>query len=145
MFKVHSDHLNGSLSDVLWGADLILSHICTFYQLDLLTTLGDGTLCVNTYSAALGSLQPSPPGESLHIHPSPTDKSRRQILTVNRKAGSLPSFSQLDGDGDPPTATPHDPYGWPSNSTPCSENVKCSLCWDLPEHLRVPNVLYMVN
>ena len=97
------------------------------------------------YSAALGSLQPSPPGESLHIHPSPTDKSRRQILTVNRKAGSLPSFSQLDGDGDPPTATPHDPYGWPSNSTPCSENVKCSLCWDLPEHLRVPNVLYMVH
>ena len=44
------------------------------------------------------------------MHSSPTDKS--QILKVERKAGFQPTFSQLDGDGDPP----HKPTSKPSSS-----------------------------
>ena len=47
-----------------------------------------------------------PPRRPLHIHPSPSDENRRQILTVDRKAGSQPTFSQLDGDGDLPPDCP---------------------------------------
>ena len=47
-----------------------------------------------------------PPRRPLHIHPSPSDENRRQILTVDRKAGSQPTFSQLDGDGDLPPNCP---------------------------------------
>ena len=53
------------------------------------------------YSAALGPPDPSPPQRSLHLHPSPKEENRRLILTVDRKAGFQPTFSQLDGDGDP--------------------------------------------
>ena len=47
-----------------------------------------------------------PPQRPLQIHPSPTDENRRQILTVDKKAGSQPTFSQLDGDGDLPPDCP---------------------------------------
>ena len=49
---------------------------------------------------------PPPPRRPLQIHPSPTDKNRHQILTVDRKGGSQPTFSQLDGDGDLPPDCP---------------------------------------
>ena len=47
-----------------------------------------------------------PPRRPLQIHPSPTDENRRRILTVDRKAGSQPTFSQLDGEGDLPPDCP---------------------------------------
>ena len=42
----------------------------------------------------------------LQLHPSPKDENRRLIRTVDRKAGYLPTFSQLDGGGDPPPSPP---------------------------------------
>ena len=48
----------------------------------------------------------TPPRRPLQIHPSPTDENRRRILTVDRKAGSQPTFSQLDGEGDLPPDCP---------------------------------------
>ena len=48
----------------------------------------------------------APPRRPLRIHPSPTDKNCRQILAVVRRAGSQPTFSQLDGDGDLPPDCP---------------------------------------
>lgn len=65
------------------------------------------------YSAALGPPDPSPPQRSLHLHPSPKEENRRLILTVDRKAGFQPTFSQLDGDGDPAS---HSPTSEPSSS-----------------------------
>ena len=56
-------------------------------------------------SAAPGTPAP-PPRRPLRIHPSPTDKNCRQILTVQRRAGSQPTFSQLDGVGDLPPGCP---------------------------------------
>ena len=60
------------------------------------------------YSAALGPPDPPPPQprRPLQLHPSPKDENRRQNLTVNRKASYQPTFSQLDGDGDPPPSPP---------------------------------------
>ena len=63
------------------------------------------------YSAALGPTAP-PPRRPLQLHPSPKEENRRLMLTVNRKAGFQPTFSQLDGDGDPP----HKPTSKPSSS-----------------------------
>ena len=67
------------------------------------------------YSAALGPPDPSPPQprRPLHHHPSPKEENRRLIVKVDRKAGFQPTFSQLDGDGDPP---PHTPTSEPSSS-----------------------------
>ena len=58
------------------------------------------------YSAALGPPDPSPPQprQPLHLHPSPKEENRRLIVKVDRKAGFQPSFSQLDGDEDPPAS-----------------------------------------
>ena len=47
-----------------------------------------------------------PPRRPLQIHPSPTDENRRRILTVDRKAGYQPTFSQLDGEEDLPPDCP---------------------------------------
>ena len=78
------------------------------------------------YSAALGPPDPSPPKRPLHFHPSPKEENRRLILKVDRKAGFQPTFSQLDGDEDPP---PHTPTSEPSSSpspttTPATSNVE---------------------
>ena len=66
------------------------------------------------YRAALGAPDPTP-RRPLIVHPFPKDENRRLILTVDRKAGFQPTFSQLDGDGDPPS---HMPTPEPSSS-PC--------------------------
>ena len=57
-------------------------------------------------SAPPSTPDPPPPRRPLHIHPSPTDEKRRQILTVDRKAGYQPTFSQLDGEEDLPPDCP---------------------------------------
>ena len=57
-------------------------------------------------SAPPSTPDPPPPLRPLQVHPSPTDKDRRQILTVGRKAGSQPTFHQLDGEGDLPPDCP---------------------------------------
>ena len=64
------------------------------------------------YSAAPGPPDPSPaqPLRPFHLHPSPTDENRRLIMTVDRKAGFQPTFSQLDGEGDRPLALPSLPH-----------------------------------
>ena len=66
------------------------------------------------YSAAVGPPHCSlpPPRRPLCFHPSPTCENRRRIVTVDRTAGFQPTFSQLDGDGDPP----HKPTSKPSSS-----------------------------
>ena len=56
--------------------------------------------------SAAPSTPAPPPRRPLQIHPSPTDKNCRQILTVQRRAGSQPTFSQLDGVGDLPPGCP---------------------------------------
>ena len=53
------------------------------------------------HTVLVNSVRPNSP---LQLHPSPKDENRRQILTVDRKAGCLPTFSQLDGD--PPPSPP---------------------------------------
>ena len=101
------------------------------------------------YTAAVG---PAPPRRPLHHHPSPPAKeNRRLILTVKRKAGYQPTFSQLDGDGDPPPTppSPPSPSSPPSPPSPpppppacqswCrspeSHCEDCGLCFFLcPEH-----------
>ena len=101
------------------------------------------------YTAAVG---PAPPRRPLHHHPSPpTKENRRLVLTVKRKAGYQPTFSQLDGDGygpsTPPSTTspplPSSPPLPPSPPPVCqswcrspqSHCEDCGLCFDLcPEH-----------
>ena len=62
---------------------------------------------------------PPPPRRPLQIHPSPTDENRRRILTVNRKAGFQPSFSQLDGEEDLPPDY---------NKANCTDSKPCLWC-----------------
>ena len=101
------------------------------------------------YTAAVG---PAPPRRPLHHHPSPpTKENRRLVLTVKRKAGYQPTFSQLDGDEDPPPTppSPPSPSSPPSPPSPpppppacqswCMSNEShcedCGLCFGLcPEH-----------
>ena len=98
------------------------------------------------YTAAVG---PAPPRRPLHHHPSPpTKENRRLVLTVKGKAGYQPTFSQLDGDGDPPPTPPSPsspplPPSPPPPPTGCqswcrspqSHCEDCGLCFNLcPEH-----------
>ena len=72
-----------------------------------------------------------PPKRPLQIHPSPTDENRRRILTVNRKAGFQPTFSQLDGEEDLPpecqrqidSIAPED-----RNQANCTDSKPCLWC-----------------
>jgi len=83
------------------------------------------------YTAAVG---PAPPRRPLHHHPSPSTKEKRRlVLTVNRKAGYQPTFSQLDGEGDPPPA-PHSPSS-PSSPPPPPASPSCvSYCNTAEDH-----------
>ena len=55
--------------------------------------IGEGCQEATTLLHALG---PAPPRRPLHHHPSPpTKENRRLVLTVKRKAGYQPTFSQL--------------------------------------------------
>ena len=51
------------------------------------------------YGAAVEPPRCSPtlPRRPLRVHPSPNCQDRRRIVTVKRKAGFQPTFSQLDG------------------------------------------------
>ena len=68
---------------------------------------------------------PPPPRRPLRIHPSPTDENHRQILTVNRKAGFQPTFSQLDGEEELPT----NPANY-TDSKPCVQAL-CDKCYHM--------------
>ena len=73
------------------------------------------------YSAAPGPPDPSPaqPLRPLQLHPTPTDENCRLILTVDRKAGFQPTFSQLDGEGDQPLDLPTStPTSTPTTAQP---------------------------
>ena len=86
------------------------------------------------YGAVVGPprCSPPPPRPPLRVHPSPTCEDRRRIVTVKRKAGFQPSFSQLDGEGEdsPPPACqytrPAGPATW--DHPVCNHCERCGKC-----------------
>ena len=72
-----------------------------------------------------------PPRRPLQIHPSPTDENRRRILTVNRKAGFQPTFSQLDGEEDLPPEQEHLEATQPANCTDSKPCLWCDKCYHM--------------
>ena len=86
------------------------------------------------YTAAVG---PPPPRRPLRLHPSPPkEENRRLVSTVKRKAGYQPTFSQLDGEGDPLPSSPLAPPACQSYCNTAEQHCwNCGMCFDLcPEH-----------
>ena len=87
-------------------------------------------LCLEVKCSASPSVPP-PPRRPLQIHPSPTDENRRRILTVNRKAGFKPTFSQLDGEEDLPPEQEHLEATQPANCTDSKPCLWCDKCYHM--------------
>ena len=77
------------------------------------------------YGAAVGPplCSPPPPRRPLNVHPSPTCEDRRRIVTVKRKAGFQPTFSQLDGEDGDLTPACHSTRPWPGTF-----DHQCTMC-----------------